>query len=1020
MKPSYQGNAKPYVLALFHETDGPQVTPVLEELEQRGLTICYPKNLRHPKSVIRRTCTVIAFLSAQSVNDHLFERALLFAKALEVPLVSVKLDHTPLQDSVNNLLFASNMIFADRYATPPLLADRILTAESLMHPKLTKAQIEAARLMALLLIAGTIVILAAAGFFIYQRISAAQQAQSQQAEPPDIAGLLSSGMTEEDLLNIRTLILVGDNMINPYKLRYYRDWSEAVSKMEIDGETVWSIDGKQIPRGTAKDISLIGRMSNLQDLILLNQSVTDLSPIQSLKNLAYVEIVDCPVDSIAALSGMSVLRGITLEQTQVTSFKPLESSMSLERIILDAAHCTSLDGLGIPTLKELELTGASELSNLNSLSACSGLERLIIRNAAKLKDISGLAGCTSLSKLEINDATVLSRCDSLSNLTGLTEVSLQNCGISDLSPLKNSSGLQRLGLQDTPVQSLDWTSGMSQLHWVHMHGTRIHSMNFLKNLDVDAMELHFSGDFDDYSGLAAIPYYSNMHLNPMNRNLDAVLPFIVNSKFSQLELFDCNGIDFAKLPQEINVLRITNGSLSSLEGIDVLPSMNTLELQGVNRLSSLKGLEVCKELTRITVQSCMRLTDYDAIYEKPYAMLKFDDLPTPPDLSRLQILGMGTLELNSMPSIRDISPLTGIKNPISSLTLVNLTALTDISALRHMQVNELIVSPQLSAQAKQLNDEEIISSYEVVYPQNELWAQNEGDFKLLSLTEIKTLPSSLLERVNDLTVVGDCVLDTETQEWTDEWKDNEEFFYTVDRTSGEMKPVGQGAISEIGDLSKLRNLQYLRLFDQPLTSLQGIQSMTDLRSIEVRKCPLTDAAAVFTLTRLERLSLFNTRVTSIQGIQNLSKLIQIDLNGTLVEDLSPLKVCDFSNAMENGGLELQIGFTSCQELSPLASIPGFAYLNIEGHDAATWLQYLAGKQVISLDANHCDITNEQIALLAALPGLKELQVCWNEKVTDLSPLLSCPTLEKVVVNSYSKEAIASIEGKARFTIEYRD
>ena len=1020
MKPSYQGNAKPYVLALFHETDGPQVTPVLEELEQRGLTFCYPKNLRHPKSVIRRTCTVIAFLSAQSVNDPLFERALLLAKALEVPLVSVKLDHTPLQDSVNNLLFASNMIFADRYTTPALLADRILTAESLAHPKLTKAQIDAARRMALLLIAGTIVILAAAGFFIYQRISAAQQAQSQQAETPDIAGLLSSGMTEEDLLDIRTLILVGDNMINPYKLRYYRDWSEAVSKMEIDGETVWSIDGKQIPRGTAKDISLIGRMSNLQDLILLNQSVTDLSPIQSLKNLAYVEIVDCPVDSLAALSGMRVLRGVTLNQTQVTSLKPLESCVGLERIILDAAHCTSLDGLGIPALKELELVGASELSNLDALSSCSGLENLTIRDAAKLKDISGLAGCTSLSKLEIHDATVLSRCDSFSKLTGLTDVSLQNCGIFDLSPLKNSRGLQRLGLQDTPVQSLDWTSGMSQLHWVHMHGTRIHSMNFLKNLGVESMELHFSGNFDDYSGLAAIPYYSSMHLNPMNRNLDAVLPYIVNSKFSQLELYDCNGIDFAKLPQEINVLRITNGSLSSLEGIDVLPSMNTLELQGVNRLSSLKGLEACKELTRITIQSCMRLTDYDALYEKPYAMLEFDDLPTPPDLSRLQIFGMGTLTLNNMPSISDITPLATIKNQISNLTLVNLTSLADISALRHMQVNELIVSPQLEAQAKDLNDEKVISSYQVVYPQNELWAQNEGDFKLLSLAEIKTLPSTLLERVNDLTVVGDCVPDPETQDWRDVWENSEQHFYIVDRASGVQTPVGAGTIDAIGTLNPLTNLQYLKLYDQPLTSLDGIQKLTDLRQLEIRKCPLTDAAAAFTLTRLEQLSLVNTQVTSIQGIQNLSKLIRIDFNGTPIKDLSPLSACDFSYAMKNGGVDLQLGFTACQDLSPLASSPGFVSLNIEGHDAATWLQYLVGKQMISLDANHCDLTNEQIALLAAIPGLKELQVCWNEKVTDLSPLLSCPTLEKVVVNSYSKEALASIEGKAHFTIEYRD
>ena len=139
-----------------------------------------------------------------------------------------------------------------------------------------------------------------------------------------------------------------------------------------------------------------------------------------------------------------------------------------------------------------------------------------------------------------------------------------------------------------------------------------------------------------------------------------------------------------------------------------------------------------------------------------------------------------------------------------------------------------------------------------------------------------------------------------------------------------------------------------------------------------------------------------------------------------MDDISPLAQCDFAYAMENGGVELHLGFATCNEFSALASIPGFAALNIEGHPATLWLPYLAGKQMTSLDANHCELTNDQIAQIAALPGLKELQVCWNEKITDLSPLLACPTLEKVTVCSNYTEALASIEGKARFTIEFRD
>jgi len=331
----------------------------------------------------------------------------------------------------------------------------------------------------------------------------------------------------------------------------------------------------------------------------------------------------------------------------------------------------------------------------------------------------------------------------------------------------------------------------------------------------------------------------------------------------------------------------------------------------------------------------------------------------------------------------------------------------------------MVVSPELEEQAQILADEGAIDSYVVEYPEDELWNEEEQNFNLISLAEIDTLPDVLLQRVKDLSVVGDCVLDPESQNWTDQWENNEEIFYIMDNASGETTPVGAGTIEEIGNLNQLTSLQNLTLFDQPITSLQGIQSMTDLRNLWIRKCPITDVSAVFTLTRLEQLSLFNTKITSIQGIQNLPKLTLIDLNSSTIEDLSPLSQCDFSYAMENGGLRLQLGFTPCEDFSPLASIPALAELNIGGHPASLWLPYLAGKPVTSLDASHCELTNDQIALIAAIPGLEELQIPWNDKATDLTPLLSCPTLKKAVLNDYSAEAIASIEGKAQFTIEFR-
>ena len=40
MNKPYSGNSKPFVLALFSEKDTEKVTPVLEALEKKGLTLC--------------------------------------------------------------------------------------------------------------------------------------------------------------------------------------------------------------------------------------------------------------------------------------------------------------------------------------------------------------------------------------------------------------------------------------------------------------------------------------------------------------------------------------------------------------------------------------------------------------------------------------------------------------------------------------------------------------------------------------------------------------------------------------------------------------------------------------------------------------------------------------------------------------------------------------------------------------------------------------------------------------------
>ena len=922
MKPSYHGNAKPYAMALYAAADQSGVMPVLQQLDAKGLNLYYRPDRSVKKGVVRRACVVIVFLSAQSLQDSRFEDTLLYAKAMDVPLVCVNLDRSPLHDSIKRLLFVSNIIYGDRYPNPEALVERIMTAESLENPTLTKAQKRAARRMALLIFAGVLIIVSVAGLLIWQRIDAADKAQVQtvQEEEPvkDVAGLLNSGLTEADLQEIHTLFIVGDTLVNASKLDFYRNRGDDVSQMDIDGKTVWSIDGREVPRGTAPDISLIGHMTNLKNLILINQSITDISPLASLENLKYIEMIDCPVDSLEPLADMQNLQEIWLEQTNVTSLTPLQNCRQMRSFYGDLAYCDSLDGLGLPEIYSITVTNASRITNLDPLSACGELQELTLSNMAQLEDISGLAGCSSLKELLIYDAPRLQGNSALAALTTLEQVEIYRSGITDLSWLKQSRGLRILSVEAAPVSDFSWTSGMEHLTFVGVHSSRLRDFNFLKELGVGTMELQFSGDIGDYSGLAAIPHYSCMHLNPRDGNLDLVLPYLQDASFTELELVDCNGIDFSALPQQVKKLRIAEGNLSNLNGLSALSNTSAIELESLGRLSSLDGLADCEPLTRVVIRGCIRLTDYEELYQKPYDGIELINLPVAPDLSRLQISEYGRLKLDSLPGITDISPLETNQLNIDQLELLNLDGVVDLSALKHMKVMNLVVGPQLEDQARQLRDDGYIDLYNIAYPSNELWAENIQNIPLLSLDELNTLPDALLSRVTELSVIGGCVIDSDAQNWAGEWDNAGQHFLIVDRKSGEMTPAGPGVIDQIGSLQKLTSLQTLRLFDQPLTSLQGIQALGNLTMLEIRNCPVTDAAAAFTLTQLEWLILSSAQITSIQGVQNLTNLTGIDLSNSKVEDISALKECNFDSATEKGGFYLQLGYVSCKDFSALA------------------------------------------------------------------------------------------------------
>ena len=288
-----------------------------------------------------------------------------------------------------------------------------------------------------------------------------------------------------------------------------------------------------------------------------------------------------------------------------------------------------------------------------------------------------------------------------------------------------------------------------------------------------------------------------------------------------------------------------------------------------------------------------------------------------------------------------------------------------------------------------------------------------------SLEELESLPDALLRHVERLMVAGDLA---SSQFWTyntiNRWNNDGSVTPILQNNeTGEETEIPFGSVADLQLISRLTGLKALCLVNQPLESLDGIQSLTSLEHLELRFCPnLSDVSAAFTLQSLHEINFGFCPVRSLQGIQNLSSLSCLAMERTQVSDLSPLAETDFEAAYrEADGLDLQLNDIPCEDYSPLSSIRVFRSLTIDDQHSKSWVTALKDAELHRIVFFHSPMNSEEFAaFVAAHPELRELHMPWNEGITDLSPVLALPELERLDVSWTMEAAVASLDGK-----EYR-
>lgn len=251
----------------------------------------------------------------------------------------------------------------------------------------------------------------------------------------------------------------------------------------------------------------VGRLTNLESLLMPNTEITDLSPLFGLNLLKVLDVSNTRVSELDPLSSLLSLEQLNIEKSRVEKLEALYKRNSLKLLKADGSRVTAAAvaqlKAGQPQALILYQTDALQLwwGNLNQqwrdifakdvpfevnpnaqqLQQITDLEELSIENDPALQSLVPLAKLTYLKKLVVKGSGV-SDLSPLIDKQFLVDLEVPGNPVSDLKPLSGISSLQVLNIESTPVSDLSPLAGLTNLRVLNAGGTQVRSLKPLADL----------------------------------------------------------------------------------------------------------------------------------------------------------------------------------------------------------------------------------------------------------------------------------------------------------------------------------------------------------------------------------------------------------------------------------------------------------------------------------------------------------------------------------------------------------
>ena len=223
--------------------------------------------------------------------------------------------------------------------------------------------------------------------------------------------------------------------------------------------------------------------TELEYLDLSQNTIRNLSPLESMANLQEVYLQNNAVNDLSSLSNLKSLKKLDVSYNLLTTLTPVYNCITLNELCAGNNKVTSLTGIEKLTALETLNVSFNELSDVSAISACVNMLDLDISNNT-ITDISGFSALSKMTSLNFSRNTVAELPEFTKDCALVTIDGSHNL----LTSLKNLGGLVNLNNvfmdYNEEISSIKPLVDCNRLVQVKVYGTKVEDVTELLEMDV--------------------------------------------------------------------------------------------------------------------------------------------------------------------------------------------------------------------------------------------------------------------------------------------------------------------------------------------------------------------------------------------------------------------------------------------------------------------------------------------------------------------------------------------------------